>query len=176
MKWERMMQRSLRQLREQYKIIGLVLSYYLINQEGLNYLFNIGNEKFEEKIKEYKDLVSLTIQPEIAVIDHKQIMDDISQNIQTMYSLNKEEMIELLGSQEDEYIMIQNLLNQEILEKAKENEVVKPEVVNAIDLNSYLANKTAQEIKDNKFVLDKNKIIKYAMGVGLALFFINRGK
>lgn len=151
-------------------------SYYLINQEGLNYLFNIGNEKFEEKIKEYKDLVSLTIQPEIAVIDHKQIIDDISQNIQTMYSLNKEEMIELLGSQEDEYIMIQNLLNQEILEKAKENEVVKPEVVNAIDLNSYLANKTAQEIKDNKFVLDKNKIIKYAMGVGLALFFINRGK
>lgn len=151
-------------------------SYYLINQEALNYLFNIGNEKFEEKIKEYKDLVSLTIQPEIKVIDHKQIMDDISQNIQTMYSLNKEEMIELLGSQEDEYILIQNLLNQEILKKAKENDVVEPEVINAIDLNSYLANKTAQEIKDNKFVLDKNKIIKYAMGVGLALFFINRGK
>ena len=151
-------------------------SYYLINQEALNHLFDIGNEKFEEKIKEYKDLVSLTIQPEIAVIDHKQIIDDISQNIKKMYSLNKDEMIDLLGSQEDEFIMIQNLLNQEILEKAINNNVVSPEVVNIAETNKSLADKTQNEINANTRVLDKNKIIKYAMVSGLLFILLNRGK
>lgn len=151
-------------------------SYYLINQEALNNLFNIGNEKFEEKIKEYKDLVSLTIQPEIAVIDHKQIVDDVSQNIKKMYSINKEQMIELLGSQEDEFILIQNLLNQEILKQAKENDVSIPEIDNALNTNKYLAQSTQNNINSNKSVLDKKCLIKYAMGVGLALFVFNRGK
>lgn len=151
-------------------------SYYLVNQEALNNLFNIGNEKFEEKIKEYKDLVSLTIQPEIAVIDHKQIIDDISQNIKKMYSLNKDEMIDLLGSQEDEFIMIQNLLNQEILEKAINNDVVSPEIVNIAQTNKSLADKTQNEINANTRVLDKNKIIKYAMVSGLLFILLNRGK
>lgn len=151
-------------------------SYYLINQVALNNLFNIGNEKFEEKIKEYKDLVSLTIQPEIAVIDHKQIVDDVSQNIKKMYSINKEQMIELLGSQEDEFILIQNLLNQEILKQAKENDVSIPEIDNALNTNKYLAQSTQNNINSNKSVLDKKCLIKYAMGVGLALFVFNRGK
>lgn len=152
-------------------------SYYLINQEALNNLFNIGNEKFEEKIKEYKDLVSLTIQPEIAVIDHKQIIDDISQNIKKMYSLNKDEMIDLIGSQEDEFVMIQNLLNQEILEKAiNNNDVISPKVVNIAQTNKLLADKTQKEINDNVRVLDKNKIIKYAMVSGLLFILLNRGK
>lgn len=152
-------------------------SYYLINQQALNNLFDIGNEKFDEKVKEYKDLVSVTIQPEIAVIDHKQIIDDISQNIKTMYSLNKEEMIDLIGSQEDEFILIQNLLNQEILEKAINNkDVINPEIVNVAEINKSLAQDTQDKINENTRVLDKNKIIKYAMVSGLLFILLNRGK
>lgn len=152
-------------------------SYYLVNQEALNSLFNIGNEKFEEKIKEYKDLVDMTIQPKIAVINHKKIIDDISVNIKTMYSLNKEQMIDLLGSQEDEFIMIQNLLNQEILSKAVNNSnVVNSEILNAYETNKTLAESTQNDIKENKRVIDKNKIIKYAMFGGLFFILLNRGK
>lgn len=152
-------------------------SYYLVNQEALNNLFNIGNEKFEEKIKEYKDLVSLTIQPEIAVIDHKEIISNISENIKTMYSLNKEQMIDLLGSQQDEFIMIQNLLNQEILQKVVDSSnVVSSEILNAYETNKGLADTTQNKINENKRVIDKNAIIKYAMFGGLALILLNRGK
>ena len=152
-------------------------SYYLVNQEALNNLFNIGNEKFEEKIKEYKDLVSLTIQPEIAVIDHKEIINNISENIKTMYTLNKEQMIDLLGSQQDEFIMIQNLLNQEILQKVVDSSnVVSSEILNAYETNKGLADTTQNKINENKRVIDKNAIIKYAMFGGLALILLNRGK
>lgn len=152
-------------------------SYYLINQEALNSLFNIGNEKFEEKIKEYKDLVSLTIQPEIAVINHTQIIEDISNNIKTMYSLSQDEMIDLIGSQEDEFIMIQNILNQEILENTvKECDVVNSETLKALETNKEVADLTNEKIIENQRVLDKNKIIKYAIVSGLALIFLNRGK
>ena len=85
-------------------------------------------------------------------------------------------MIELLGSQEDEFILIQNLLNQEILKQAKENYVSIPEIDNALNTNKYLAQSTQNNINSNKSVLDKKCLIKYAMGVGLALFVFNRGK
>ena len=94
-----------------------------------------------------------------------------------MYTLNKEQMIDLLGSQQDEFIMIQNLLNQEILQKVVDSSnVVSSEILNAYETNKGLADTTQNKINENKRVIDKNAIIKYAMFGGLALILLNRGK
>ena len=137
-------------------------AYYLYNKQALNHLFNIADETFNEKVKNYQDLVSLTIQPEIVNIDHKQIIDNIADNIQKMYDTNKEEMVELIGSQESEYILMQNLIN---INQTQE-----------FESNVKLALETEQQIKQDKRTLDKNNIIKYAIGVGLFLILAGRGR
>lgn len=163
-------------------------SYYLINKQELDILFNISDEKFNEKIKEYDDIANTTIQQKIAVVNHQEIINEIAQNIKLTYELDKEKMIDLIGSQEDEYILIQNLQNQEILKdyvKEQEKKLDNGEIINENNLitvnniissNSKLAKETQEKIKDDMLILDKRDILKYTVTGGLLLVLLNMFK
>lgn len=149
-------------------------AYYLVNKDELNTLFNVGDEKFNEKIKKYQDIADTTIQSNYAIINHDEIIEQIALNIKKTYELSKEEMIDLIGSQEDEFIMIQNLLNTQILSGYKDDQTLTQEQANALLTNSKVAAQTEQEINNNLLVLDKNKIIKYSIAGGLLLILLNK--
>lgn len=160
-------------------------SYYLINKNELETLFSVGNEKFEEKIKEYSDIANTSIQEKVAIVNHQEVIDEIAQNIKLTYELNKDEMLDLLGSQEDEYILIQNLQNQELLKdyvntqdkKLNDGEVIDVEGVivanNIISQNSKLANETQEKIENDMLILDKKDILKYTVTGGLLLVLLS---
>lgn len=137
-------------------------SYYLYNQTAINSLFKIGNEKFDEKVNEFKSLVDLSIQPIKCDINHDDILKNIAKNIEKTYKLNYDELIDRIGTQDEEFIIMENLKNTEILKK--NNEKINSE-------NEQLALQTQKEIDNTKDLLDKKKLIKYSLigGIGFIL-------
>lgn len=134
-------------------------AYYLFNKTAINSLFDIANEKFSEKVNEFKELVDLSVQPIVIDINHDKILQDIKTEMEKSYNISQEELIERLGSQEDEYILMENLTNTEILKSNNEK-------INSS--NEELAIKTQKDIDNTRVLLDNKKVIKYTIlgGVG----------
>lgn len=137
-------------------------AFYLYNKTAINSLFDIGNEKFSEKVNEFKDLVNLSIQPIVVDINHDKVIEKIKSDIKKSYDLSLEELTDLIGSQEDEYIIMENLTNTEILKANNEK-------VNSS--NEELANSTQKSINSIRTLLDNKKLIKYTIigGIGVIL-------
>ena len=149
---------------------NLSQAYYLFNKTAINSLFNIGNEKFSEKVNEFKDLVDLSIQPIVVNINHDKILQELKNEIEKSYNLSYDELIDRVGTQEDEYILMENLTNTEIL---------KQENMQVNKNNEMLAQQTQNNINNVKSILDNKSIIKYTIlgGVGFIIAkFLKGGK
>jgi hypothetical protein len=136
-------------------------AFYLYNKTAINSLFDIGNEKFSEKVNEFKELVNLSIQPIVVDINHDIILEQIKDDIKKSYDLSIDQLTDLIGSQEDEYIIMENLTNTEILKS-------KDEKVNSS--NEELANATQKSISSTRTLLDNKKLIKYTIIGGIGVF------
>lgn len=147
---------------------NLSQAYYLFNKNAIDSLFKIGNEKFKEKVNEFKELVDLSIQPIVAEINHNKILENLKNEIENSYNLTYDELIERLGTQEDEYILMENLTNTEIL---------KQENMQVNKNNELLAQQTQNNINNIKSVLDNKSIIKYTIlgGIGFIVAKILKG-
>jgi len=149
---------------------NLSQAYYLYNKTAINSLFNIGNEKFNEKVNEFKDLVNLTIQPIEININHDKILQELKNEIEKSYNLSYDELIDRVGTQEDEYILMENLTNTEIL---------KEQNMSVNKNNELLAQQTQDSINKTKSILDNKKVMKYTIlgGVGFIIAkFLKGGK
>lgn len=147
---------------------NLSQAYYLFNKTAINALFKIGNEKFDEKVNEFKDLVDLSIQPITVNINHDKILEEIKSEIEKSYNLSYDELIDRLGTQEDEYILMENLTNTEIL---------KQENMKVNNNNELLAQQTQSNLNNIKRILDNKSIMKYTIlgGVGFIVAKILKG-
>lgn len=137
-------------------------AYYLYNKTAISKLFDIGNEKFSQKVNEFKDVVDLSIQPVVVEINHNAILENIKLEIEKSYNLSFEELTDLIGTQDTEFITMENLANTDILKSNNEQ-------VNSS--NEQLALETQKSIDNTIQILDKKKFLKYSIigGIGIVL-------